>query len=667
VIVRIRDHAGNQGELIWTFDVATEQEDDTDPAITILFPQPDQNIDDTGLDMLSFSVGDAVGVDPNGVYLFINDPTGATPLALGNLEAEGKAFYDRRTGVIRIIGSRLFAPNQGARGGFSFDPLELNALERSLTGGDNASFDPLELNALERSLSGGEASFDPLELNALERSLGGGDPSGGAAASLERSLTTSAGLLGTGNNTIGIQVADLSGNVSFASWSFSVSLDPPNAPTFDSTTARSNTSTIRIAGRVPGLDTVGTLPVIVSLSTNGVASGITTVADAAGAFVFEGVQITPGDNALTATAQDDAGNLSDRSDTLMVVQDLVAPTVQLDPIASTIAHASFFMSGSVSDNLTGDLQSLTLVINDAETALPTRQGVFSQTVTVGGGTSTILVRAVDEAGNTGTSPTFTVAFDSDPPTTAPTSLSASATPDSRGLLLTWTADPNAGAYNVYRASTPFTDASALTAVASAVTGTSYADTGVFQGQTFYYAVSSADSAGNTDPSILSPTINAALIGGRGGSASLIDGTRLAVTSLGLFTNSLLTAAVELGEPDGLTALDNAVDGTAREVTARTATRQILTSFNRPAALSIPVPGDVEFTADSPTIYQLVGLTWEELPTTRTAATHTVTASVSSSGSYQVAAGAPEPEVPAWDVNGDGTVNIIDLVSVATLY
>ncbi|MEO2005310.1 MAG: hypothetical protein ABGY41_14570, partial [Candidatus Poribacteria bacterium] len=476
VIVRIRDHAGNQGELSWTFDVATEQEDDTDPAITILFPQPGQNIDDTGLDMLSLSVGDAVGVDPNGVYLFINDPTGATPLALGNLEADGKAFYDRRTGVIRIIGSRLFAPNQGARGGFSFDPLELNALERSLTGGDNASFDPLELNALERSLGGGEASFDPLELNALERSLGGGDASGGAAASLERSLTTSAGLLGTGNNTIGIQVADLSGNVSFASWSFSVSLDPPNAPTFDSTTARSNTSTIRIAGRVPGLDTVGTLPVVVSLSANGVASGITTVANAAGAFVFEGVQITPGDNALTATAQDDAGNLSDRSDTLMVVQDLVAPTVQLDPIASTIAHASFFMSGSVSDNLAGDLQSLTLVINDAETALPTRQGVFSQTVTVGGGTSTILVRAVDEAGNTGTSPTFTVAFDSDPPTTAPTSLSASATPDSRGLLLTWTADPNAGAYNVYRASTPFTDASALTAVASAVTGTSYADT-----------------------------------------------------------------------------------------------------------------------------------------------------------------------------------------------
>ena len=76
---------------------------------------------------------------------------------------------------------------------------------------------------------------------------------------------------------------------------------------------------------------------------------------------------------------------------------------------------------------------------------------------------------------------------------------------------------------------------------------------------------------------------------------------------------------------------------------------------------------LEFTADSPTIYQLVGLTWEELPTTRTAATHTVTASVSSSGSYQVAAGAPEPEVPAWHVNGDGTVNIIDLVSVATLF
>ena len=667
VIVRIRDHAGNQGELTWTFDVATEQEDDTDPAITVLFPQPGQNIDDTGLDMLSFSVGDAAGIDAAGVYLFVNDPTGATPLALGRLEDEGVANYNRRTGVITIRGSRLWAPSQGARGGFSFDPLELNALERSLTGGDNASFDPLELNALERSLSGGEASFDPLELNALERSLGGGDASGGAAASLERSLTTSAGLLGTGNNTIGIQVADLSGNVSFATWDFSVSLDPPAAPTFDTTTAKSNTGTVRVAGRVPGLDGGGTLPILVSLSTNGVSSGITTVTDATGVFVFEGVQITPGDNALTATAQDDAGNLSDRSETLTVVQDIVAPTVQLDPIASTISHASFFMSGSVSDNLAGDLESLTLVINDAETALPTRQGVFSQTVTVGGGTSTILVRAVDEAGNTGVSPTFTVSFDSDPPTTAPSSLSTSATPDSRGLLLTWTADPNAGAYNVYRSSTPFEDASALTAIASAVAGTSYADTTVFQGQTFYYAVSSADAAGNTDASILSPTINAALIGGRGGSASLTDGTRLAVTSVGLFANSLLTGAVEIGKPEGITALDNGIDGTAREVTVRTATRQVLTSFNRPATLTIPVAPDTEFTADSPTIYHLVGLTWEEVPTTRAAATRSVSAGVSTSGTFQVAEAAPEPEIPAWDVDGDGTVNIVDLVSVARLF
>ncbi|MAF10130.1 hypothetical protein CMK11_06725 [Candidatus Poribacteria bacterium] len=69
--------------------------------------------------------------------------------------------------------------------GFSFDPLELKALERALAGSDGRgargfSFDPLDLDALEQSLAGGRDdggrrgfSFNPLELDALERSLVG--------------------------------------------------------------------------------------------------------------------------------------------------------------------------------------------------------------------------------------------------------------------------------------------------------------------------------------------------------------------------------------------------------------------------------------------------------------------------------------------------------------
>ncbi|MEO2006338.1 MAG: FlgD immunoglobulin-like domain containing protein, partial [Candidatus Poribacteria bacterium] len=294
------------------------------------------------------------------------------------------------------------------------------------------------------------------------------------------------------------------------------------------------------------------------------------------------------------------------------------------------------------------------------------QGRFSQSVTLGDGSNTLRVVVQDVAGNEVESDTYTVELDLAPPTTAPENITALPTADSRGIRVAWTADTTAGSYDVYRSLVPYDDASPLTALASRVEDTAYTDTTVLPGRMVYYAVVSVDAAGNSDASVISPVLATALIKGRGGVAALADGTRLAVPPAGLFVNVLLAATVEIDVPERTPDLVGALTGTAREVRARTASGATLTAFNLPATLTIPAPAGATVDDESPSVYRLAGESWGELDSTRSAAARTASASILASGVYQLAAPAPISETP-WDINGDGVVNIVDLVTVATAF
>jgi hypothetical protein len=660
VLVRVADQAGNVATSAWAFSVDTQQIDETAPIITVLYPKPGQAINDAGLDNLSFSLGDAAGVDPSRVHLFVNDPTGAAPLSLGRLEDEGVAEFNRATGVVRILGRRLFRPYQGARGGFSFDPLELNALERSLTGGE-ASFDPLELNALERNLSAGDGGgFDAPEANTIASSLG--QSGGGLSSSLERSLNTGVGLLGRGENTMGVQVADLAGNVSFATWSFSVSLDPPSAPVFDGRGASTGEQATTIAGHVPGLLTGETLPVIVDLRVNEVSAGRVEITTTDGRFAFTNVSIVVGDNVMTATAEDNAGNLSSRSDTMTLVGDMVAPVITLLSMPSALPTNQFTLSGKVTDDRNETPTSVTVKHNGATIELGAALGSFNQLVTLDPGQNTLSVEAVDPAGNVGSSPEFTITIDDTSPETAPASVTARPTPDGRGIALSWAADANAANYVVYQSSSFFTDATNTDRIAESVSGTSHTVTAVEFGATRYYGVGSADAAGNTDPAIVSPVINVALMDQKGGTAALADGTRLTVEAGGLFTSPLQTATVSLTLPATETPLGLALDGATREVAAYASSGAAVGAFERPPSLRIPVDADVDLVDEPPVMRQQSGATWEKLDSAPDVVGRAVTADAPSPGTYRLT---EDGELsPPWDVNGDGVINIIDLVTVA---
>ena len=374
--------------------------------------------------------------------------------------------------------------------------------------------------------------------------------------------------------------------------------------------------------------------------------------------------IAPGENAITATAQDDAGNLSDRSETLTIVGDSAAPVVTLTSTPSALPNPTFLLSGKVTDDRGETPESLTIVLNGEPIDLPAALGSFSHQVTLAGGANTLSVEARDPAGNTGSSPEFTIAIDVAAPTTAPASVTVRPTTDGRSLILSWPADAQASQYVVYRSPNFFTSGAAADQIARPAT-TTHTDTSITFGSTHYYAVGSADAAGNTDAAVLSPTINVALIGESGGTASLDDGTQVTVSRGGLFTNPLQTATVSLAPAEETTPLAARIDGTARLLSAASSSGRELTTFERAPSLRIPVAAGVDLVDDPPIMRRLVGATWAKLESEADTSPRSVNADAPGAGTYQLSEDVPDR--PPWDVNGDGSVTIIDLVTVARVF
>jgi hypothetical protein len=74
---------------------------------------------------------------------------------------------------------------------------------------------------------------------------------------------------------------------------------------------------------------------------------------------------------------------------------------------------------------------------------------------------------------------------------APTNLSTAASPGS--VALTWTASPGASQYQVYRG--PVSDGEANAAIATTIGATSFVDTGLVAGTTYFYRVSASNGVG----------------------------------------------------------------------------------------------------------------------------------------------------------------------------
>jgi fibronectin type 3 domain-containing protein len=99
------------------------------------------------------------------------------------------------------------------------------------------------------------------------------------------------------------------------------------------------------------------------------------------------------------------------------------------------------------------------------------------------------VAAVNAGGTSGQSGEASAKPVSPPP--APTGLKA--TPGTALVNLSWTASTGATSYNVYRGTSAGGEGS--TALATGITGTTYADSGLASGTTYYYKVAAVNAGG----------------------------------------------------------------------------------------------------------------------------------------------------------------------------
>ncbi|OFW10508.1 MAG: hypothetical protein A3H96_25110 [Acidobacteria bacterium RIFCSPLOWO2_02_FULL_67_36] len=184
--------------------------------------------------------------------------------------------------------------------------------------------------------------------------------------------------------------------------------------------------------------------------------------------------------------------------------DVTAPSTSItSPAAGAIVSGTTPVSASASDDRGVARVEFYLdgVLRSTSTSAP--YAWSWDTTTAVNGAHSLTSRAYDAAGNTGTSPAVDVTVSNTADTTAPTApANLTVTQGTRSLTLAWqgSAD-NVGVtgYQIWRA----TSASGPFTQVATVSGTSYTNTGLRKGRTYYYYVKAFDAAGNV--SAASPT------------------------------------------------------------------------------------------------------------------------------------------------------------------
>ncbi len=212
-----------------------------------------------------------------------------------------------------------------------------------------------------------------------------------------------------GDNTFTATATDQAGNISDVSNSVTVTWDntAPAAPVITSPTPSTNADTHTIAGTAENGSTV-------TLTRNSVALVPTATSD--GTWSID-VTLIQDANTFTATATDQAGNISDVSNSVTVTLDTTAPaapviTSPASPETSTNEYTHKITGTAENDSTITLTQNITVL----ESVTVGSNGIWSIDVTLGYGTNIFTATATDQAGNTSKDSTsIMVIFDDTPP------------------------------------------------------------------------------------------------------------------------------------------------------------------------------------------------------------------------------------------------------------
>ena len=267
-------------------------------------------------------------------------------------------------------------------------------------------------------------------------------------------------------------VAGLSGCNSSSGGSFS------SAPTITSFTANPTAVTAGASSSLTGVFSSGTG--VITPGNVSVTSGTT-------------VSVSPTDTTTyTLTVTNAAGATTSKTATVGV--NPVVPAMPSN-LTATAGNASVVLSWTASAGATSyNVYRGTTAGGESTTALATGITTTTHTdTTAANGTKYYYKVAAVNGGGTSTLSNEASAMPEPPIPAAPTGLTATA--GNASVSLSWTASTGAASYNVYRGIT--SGGESTTPIATGITTTLYSDTGLTNGQRYYYEVAAVNGGGTS--------------------------------------------------------------------------------------------------------------------------------------------------------------------------
>jgi len=161
---------------------------------------------------------------------------------------------------------------------------------------------------------------------------------------------------------------------------------PPPPPTFDNLPDATNKSSIEISGNSEEGSTV-----VISLNS----TKIEALTDNRGVFTTK-INLTKGQNSLSALARDKSGNISQNTPVFQIVYDNEIPVIE---ISSPSIGANFYGKKQQTVKIAGRTEpDADLTIND-RIVLVNDDGIFSYDYQLNQGENNLNFKAVDKAGN----------------------------------------------------------------------------------------------------------------------------------------------------------------------------------------------------------------------------------------------------------------------------
>ena len=243
-------------------------------------------------------------------------------------------------------------------------------------------------------------------------------------------------------------------------------------------------------------------------------------------------------------------------------------------------------------------------------------------------------------------------------------------PDS-GIQVSWVEMEDAVSYQVYRSASAITDVKGLVPIAMGVERTTFIDQEADLNTVYYYAVTAVGAGDEVRETAIDSPNGILLTNENGGAAKYADGTQIIFQQDAISSQPVVVfiGSLDIVPEQLMVQLDQAISDHAHAISVLDQNNALVKSFNRVVSLTLSYSSTAADATLTPQIYALRGNQWirlldQQVDTEK----NTVTADITGSGIYRLASVVLETVEPTdrpWDVNGDNSINIFDLVLVAS--